>query len=245
MLINRILPVVFFLFTILIQAQEHNKYDTNGKRHGLWKGLHSETNRPRYEGTFNHGKETGIFKYFDDTKAGTVIATRDFSKGDGTCYTIFYNQKSNKVSEGVLKNKLPEGEWKYYHFESPRPMTIEYYKNGKLHGLKKVFYKDGTLAEISNYSNGILNGPYVKYAENSKLLEELNYKNGQLHGKISYYDGAGNIVSKGEYKNGRKSGYWETYKDGKLEKKEKITAYTRRVFSKDNPAEVKTKSEKK
>lgn len=124
-------------------------------------------------------------------------------------------------------------------------MTIEYYKNGKLHGLKKVFYKDGTLAEISNYSNGILNGPYVKYAENSKLLEESNYKNGQLHGKISYYDGAGNIVSKGEYKNGRKSGYWETYKDGKLEKKEKITAYTRRVFSKDNPAEVKTKSEKK
>ena len=25
-------------------------------------------------------EETGIFKYFDDTKAGSVIATRDFLK---------------------------------------------------------------------------------------------------------------------------------------------------------------------
>ena len=31
------------------------------------------------------GKETGIFKYFDDTKAGTVIATQViFLKGDGS-----------------------------------------------------------------------------------------------------------------------------------------------------------------
>ena len=57
---------------------------------------HKESNRIRYEGTFNHGKETGIFKYFDDTKAGTVIATHDFSKGDGSCYAIFYNQKEIK-----------------------------------------------------------------------------------------------------------------------------------------------------
>jgi antitoxin component YwqK of YwqJK toxin-antitoxin module len=233
------------LISVIGFSQEINQFDVQGKRHGLWKGIYEKTKRPRYEGTFNHGKETGIFKYFDDTKAGTVIATRDFSKGDGSCYTIFFNQKGKKVSEGVLKNKLPEGEWKYYHLDSDQYMTLENYKKGKLDGVKKVFYKDGTLAEESMYSNGDLNGYYKKYAENGKPLEDSNYKNGEFHGPALYYDGAGNLVFKGQYKNGRKSGYWETYEEGKLVKKEKITPYTRKVFKKDSPAEFETKYDKK
>jgi hypothetical protein len=35
-------------------------------------------------------RKQAVFKYFDDTKAGTVIATRDFSKGDGSCYTTLF-----------------------------------------------------------------------------------------------------------------------------------------------------------
>src|SRR5574343_995801 len=89
--------IIILFLTISAFAQDKiNQLDDQGNRHGLWKGTHKETNRPRYEGTFNHGKETGVFKYFDDTKAGTVIATRDFSKGDGSCYAIFYDQKDRK-----------------------------------------------------------------------------------------------------------------------------------------------------
>ena len=143
--------ILLFLLTFSVVAQEKiNQLDEQGNRHGLWKGTHKGTNRPRYEGVFSHGKETGVFNYFDDTKAGTIIATRDFSKGDGSCYAIFYDQKGNKVSEGILLNKLPEGEWKYYHFESKQLMSQEFYKNGKLEGVKKVFYKDGTEAEETN-----------------------------------------------------------------------------------------------
>src|SRR5574343_561648 len=160
--------IIILFLTISAFAQDKiNQLDDQGNRHGLWKGTHKETNRPRYEGTFNHGKETGVFKYFDDTKAGTVIATRDFSKGNGSCYAIFYDQKGNKVSEGKLVNKTPDGEWKYYHFESKTIMSIEFYKEGKLEGNRKVFYKDGTIAEDTNDKAGI------KEVKAAKLSKEL------------------------------------------------------------------------
>ena len=90
--------ILLFFLTFSTFAQDKiNQLDEQGNRHGLWKGTHKETNRPRYEGTFNHGTEIGVFKYFDDTKAGTIIATRDFSEDDGSCYAIFYDQKGINV----------------------------------------------------------------------------------------------------------------------------------------------------
>ena len=248
------IKLFFVLFSIvfIVNAQEINQLNSKGNREGLWKGIYEHSKRPRYEGFFKDGKETGIFKYFDDTKAGTVIATRDFSKGDGSCYTIFFDQKGKKVSEGVLLNKLPDGEWKYYHFQSLDTMSIENYKKGKLNGTKKVFYKNGTLAEVSNYSNGKLNDSYSKFAENGNLLEESSYKDGDLHGSVIYYDGDKNIVFKGEYKNGKKVGYWETYANGKLVSKDKVSRFTRKTFtiekSEDGkliPSEPKMNHEKK
>uniref|UniRef100_UPI00404A60EE toxin-antitoxin system YwqK family antitoxin n=1 Tax=Flavobacterium sp. TaxID=239 RepID=UPI00404A60EE len=210
--------VALFIFTscFLFSQEKINQLNTNGEREGLWKGNYEVSKRPRYEGVFNKGKEVGIFKYFDDTKAGSLIAIRDFSKGDGSCYTIFYDQKNFIVSEGTLKNKIPEGIWKYYHYQSPEIMTIEKYKAGKLNGIKEVFYKNNALAETSTYINGHIEGVYKKFGENAKLIEETNYKDGEMHGAATFYDGNGNLILKGQYKKGLRVGIWETYKDGKI-----------------------------
>ena len=251
MLIKKmIFHILSFLYCLTMFSQNDiNQFDSNGKRDGLWKGKYEKSKRPRYEGVFSHGKEIGIFKYFDDTKAGSLLALRDFSKGDGSCYVIFYNQKNDIVSEGRLVNKEPDGEWKYYHFQSTQIMNLENYKAGKLNGIKKVFYKDGSIAEISNYSNGKLEGNYKKYAENETILEDINYKNGQLNGPALYYDGKGNLSVKGQYKNDRKWGYWETYENGKLMKTEKISKETRKTFKieknakgEEVPSELKPKN---
>ncbi|MDI9258098.1 toxin-antitoxin system YwqK family antitoxin [Flavobacterium sedimenticola] len=200
---------VLFFCTLSALSQDFNKLDENGKKHGLWKGFYEESKRPRYEGTFEHGKEVGVFKFFDDTKAGTVIATRDFSANDNSCYTIFYNQKNNKVSEGKVVNKLFEGEWKYYHEDSPIVMTLEYYTNGKLNGVRKVFYRSGVLAEETTYKNGIKEGAYKSYAENGVVLEESYFKNGLNEGMATYRNATNQIVSQGLYKNGKKVGKWK------------------------------------
>lgn len=240
MLLKNIFTSLLLLVFVAMSAQsEINQFDADKKRHGPWKGYHETSNRLRYEGNFNHGVETGIFKYFDDTKDEKVIGTRDFSKNDGSCYVILYDRKGNKVSEGKLLNKVSEGDWKYYHFESKQVMTSEIYKKGKLDGIKKVFYKDGSIAEISNYSMGVLNGKYLKYAENDTLLEDSNYKNGQLHGAAIFYDGNGKVALKGEYVNGIKRGVWEMHDAGKLVKKEKVTNENRNSFNLEPSVEIK------
>ena len=121
-----------FLFSATLFSQEINKLDEKGLKDGLWKGVYETSKRPRYEGTYSHGKEIGTFKFFDDTAVGTVVATREFNTKDNSCYTIFYNQKKNKVSEGKVVNKLFEGEWKYYHEDSDKIMTLELYTKVKL-----------------------------------------------------------------------------------------------------------------
>jgi antitoxin component YwqK of YwqJK toxin-antitoxin module len=216
----------FILLTVLISAQafaqDVNKLDENGKKHGLWRGYFEESQRVKYEGTFDHGKETGIFTFYDDTKIHTVVATRDFTKGDNSAYTIFYDPKKNVVSEGNVVNKVYDGPWKYYHEASKTVMTLENYKNGKLDGKRIVNYPDGKIAEEANYVNGIQEGQYKKYTDiKGAVLEEVNYKNGQVDGIAIYRDADGSIVSKGPYVNGLKKGIWEFYKDGTLTKKQK------------------------
>lgn len=238
--------IILFLFCSLgLIAQESNQFDADGNRHGFWKGFHKESKRLRYEGTFEHGKEVGIFKYYDDTKAGTLIATRNFTDENGSCYTVFFDQKSFKVSEGELVNKKPEGLWKYYHYQSDKVMTLENYTNGELNGERIVYYKNGQIAEKDNYSKGKLNGKHFRYAENGNLIEEFEYKNGGVEGKANFYDNNGKILIKGNYKRGQKVGTWETYEDGKLKKRESAKEFSWKSFTFDNPDELRYIEDKK
>jgi antitoxin component YwqK of YwqJK toxin-antitoxin module len=170
--------MVFLLFSISFFAQnDSNKMDANGKKLGLWKGVYENSKQPRYEGTFDHDKEIGLFKFFDDSKASNLIATREFNSKDNSAYTIFYDENKNKISEGNVLNKLYEGLWIYYHKASKTIMTSENYKNGKLDGTKKINYPSGKVAEISNFKNGIRNGIYKKFSEDGIELEDSFYSN--------------------------------------------------------------------
>ena len=210
--------IAILLTSLTLYAQDFNKLDENGKKQGLWKGVYEASKRPRYEGTFEHGKEVGMFKFFDDTEAGTVIATREFNAKDNSCYTIFYNQNKNKVSEGKVVNKQFEGEWKYYHEDSLLIMTTEFYVKGKLNGVRKVFYKSEKIAEETTYKNGVKEGSYKKYAENGIVLEESIYMNDQYEGLAIFRSADNVIVAKGLFKNGKKSGMWEFTTEGKTTK---------------------------
>ena len=212
-----LLAVMFFSQNILAQT-EFNKLDVNGKKHGLWKGVFEQSKRPRYEGTFDHGKEIGVFSFYDDTKAKFIIATREFNAKDNSAYTIFYDQNKNKVSEGKVVNKLFEGQWKYYHQASKNIMTTENYSKGKLDGLRTIFYISGKVAEEINYKNNLKNGFYKKYTEKGVVLEESIFKNNNYNGLAIFRDANGDISSKGQFVNGKKSAVWQFFEKGKLVK---------------------------
>lgn len=216
---NVILFLVTMLFSVLHAQTETNKLDAKGLKHGLWKGIYEESKRPRYQGTFEHGKEIGLFQFFDDTQKGDLIASREFNTKDNSAYTIFYDQNKNKVSEGKVVNKLFEGNWKYYHYASSSIMTEESYKNGKLEGVRTVYFPNGKIAEQINYANNLKQGVYKKFSENGVVLEEAIFKNDEYDGLAIYRDIKGNLVSKGNFVQGKKSGIWEVLENGILIKK--------------------------
>ncbi|MDD2986462.1 hypothetical protein [Flavobacterium sp.] len=218
----------FLLFSqcFLFAQEKTNQIDENGTKYGPWKGYYEDTKNLKYEGVFENGKEVGVFTFYDNIKTKKIVATRDFSAKDGSCYTIIYNGKF-KVSEGKMIDKIYEGEWKFYHLRSDTLMTLEHYKKGKLHGTKKVFYNTGLLAELTTYDKGIKEGPYQKVAENGTVLEESTYKNGEYDGPVIFREAVGDNYTKGQYKNGKSIGKWYFYKNGKLVKTENRSEHKR------------------
>lgn len=209
---------LIFINMFCANAQSNsNQLDNKGNKNGPWKGFFAETKNIKYEGTFNHGKEVGVFTYYDNTKTKTIVATREFHPTENSAYTIFYDPFKNKVSEGKIVNKLYEGEWKYYHKASNTVMTIEYYTKGNLQGLRSVFYSSGKIAEEAVYKNNLKNGPYKRYTETGIIIEETNYKNNQYDWLATFRDpDNGNVVSKGKFTEGKKTGIWQFFEKGKL-----------------------------
>lgn len=192
-----------------------NTLDSKGQRHGLWYGFYDDSKILRYEGKFNHGKETGLFTYYANSDKKIVMATRNFD-AKNNAYTIFYDENKNKVSEGNMVNKLREGVWKYYHKNSKVVMTIENYKKDKLEGSRKVYYLNSILGEDVPYKNNLKEGLSKKYSKDGKLVEEAMFANDVMQGPYTVYDEKGNIVIKGQFKNDKKNGIWKYFNEGKF-----------------------------
>jgi len=212
--INLILALFIFFTSITFAQTESNKFDANGQRDGAWKGFYEDTKYLRFEGTFNHGKEVGTFTYYANAEKKIVSATRKFD-GKGNAYTIFFDEKGQKVSEGNLLNKLRQGVWKYYHRNATSIMSTENYVNDKLEGVRKVFFTDGKIAEEVPYKNGLKNGISKIYTKAGTLNEEANYLNGLLQGSYKIYDDNGVVIIKGQYKKDKKNGLWKYYDSNK------------------------------
>lgn len=210
----------FFIVSSAFAQNEINQLDANGMRHGLWQKNYDGSKQLRYEGTFEHGKEVGEFKYYCE-ECGiqpTVIIT--FNKRDNTSEVKYYTIKGKLVSEGKMVDKKRSGEWLYYHENSSEIMTRENYVNGILDGQKNTYYSNGKITEESSYKKGALEGENNYYSPEGVLIKKLKYRNDQLQGEAFYYDAFGNVVIEGFYKDGRKHGLWKYYKDGKIELEE-------------------------
>ena len=210
--------LIFTLSSTFMLAQEFNQFDSNGKRHGKWKKNFEGTEVLRYEGQFEHGKEVGMFKFYQNLENKAVLAaTRTFKKDSDIALVVFYTSTGNKVSEGAMRGKTYVGKWLYYHKNSDQLMTSEFYNNkGKLEGLRTTYYLNGNVAEKANYKNGKLDGLSQWFSGESVLIREYTYKDNMLHGAYKSYDEKGNLVLEGQYQNDYRHGIWKTYKDGKL-----------------------------
>ena len=221
--------ILLCLVTASMFAQGINQFDANGKRHGIWRKNFYNTNQPRYEGQFKHGKEIGVFKFYKLVDKKSVLsATKEFNEHDSTAQVKFFASTGKLISEGKMNGKAFIGKWTYYHHKTNAVMSTENYNDrGELDGEKLVYYENGQLAEKSNYVDGKQEGLSTIYAENGVILKEFLYENDELNGVSKYYNNKGQLVAEGAYKKGQKHGIWNYYTDGKLTKKKDFTPKSR------------------
>lgn len=216
--------IFFFCLTVSVSQEVHNQYDKSGKRHGPWRGYYDDDkSKLRYEGEFEHGNEVGLFKFYEEGLKHPV-ATILFSPGTDTVQVKYLSQSSRVISEGKMFDKKRIGVWTYYHKGSNKPMTVENYQEGQLHGEKIVYYDNGTIAEKAFYDKGTLQGQRILYSEKGVVLEQLTYVNGELHGPAKFFNGRGELVSEGVYKNDKHHGIWKYYENGKLKEQKDFSA---------------------
>jgi len=209
--------LTFSMLTVSAQTT-YNQMDANGKRHGVWKKNFKDTKQVRYEGTFNHGIETGLFKFYKLVDKKSVLsATKLFADSSGKAEVTFLTSKGKVISKGFMNGKKYIGEWIYYHHKSDKVMTKEHYNsNGQLDGEKLIYFKNGQLAERVNFLNGDRHGIVQNYSEEGILRKEFNYANGELHGVYKDFDFEGTLIVEGQFKKDKKHGRWKYYKNGKL-----------------------------
>jgi antitoxin component YwqK of YwqJK toxin-antitoxin module len=213
---------LLFLFGILFCAisgfsqSDINQMDAQGNRHGLWKKTFEGSKQIRYEGTFEHGKEVGEFKFYCESCKDKPSVVKNFTGKDGMADVKYFTIKGKLVSEGKMKDKDRIGEWVYYHEKSKSVMTRENYAKGKLEGKVTTYYTNGKITEETNYKNGIKEGENNYYSPEGVLLKKLLYREDKLQGPALHYDAYGNLVIEGFYKDDKKHGLWKYYKDGKV-----------------------------
>lgn len=226
---------IFFLFFLTLFLTETiaqgtiNQLDKNGDRHGFWKVNFDQTDQPRYEGTFEHGKEVGIFKFYKlDENKSVLSATREFIPNSADIFVKFYSSKGKLISEGQMTNKRFVGKWVYYHNKTNGVMTEEHYNDqGQLEGEKLVYYPNGQLAEKSHYVNGKIQGVSKVFSEKGVLIKEFTYNDDMLHGMSKYYDADGKMLAEGAFRNDQKHGIWKFYENGVLKEEKDFTVYSK------------------
>lgn len=228
-----ILSLFFFLFFSAEGFSQKvddkvNAVDKDGKRHGNWKKYY-KNGRLRYTGNFIHGKEVGVFMYFDMTNSDQPTIIKVFSENSNIAKVEHQTTKGVLKSMGNMDGRNRVGKWKYF-FPSGKVLSEENYVNGKLDGLLVNYYTNGKITEETYYKNGLKNGISKKYTDEGNLLEEVNYTANKPHGIAKFYDLKGNLKETGNYKNGKREGRWEFFVDGEaVSKKDKHNRKTHSI----------------
>jgi antitoxin component YwqK of YwqJK toxin-antitoxin module len=93
------------------------------------------------------------------------------------------------------------------------------YKNGKIHGILKKYYKSGRIWSEIPYVYGKPSGISKEYYETGELKKEKQFKNGQTNYISRSYHKNGNIKAEVPYSNGDINGHIKWYYEtGELER---------------------------
>jgi len=114
---------------------------------------------------------------------------------------IDYYLDGKKQGEGNFKNGKVDGVRKMYY---PNGQTLmeRVYSSGLENGLEKEYYEDGTLKQKGDFLNGKENGVWEMFHPNGQLKQKVLFDNGELIGESIGYYSTGKINFTEKFNNG-------------------------------------------
>ncbi len=217
----------------LLVLDEH--YDTKGKLDGaftMWR----DRKIPRVQGTYDHGKKTGTWSWFD--RNNNKEREGDFA--DGKKAGAWFEWYENKLSfSGSYTDGKPDGEFVYYDKAGTELGRFEIHDGT---GTMLTFYPNKKPSSKAHYVDGLMTGVYQeltlrgrvvvegRYASDKKhgwwrewndlgaaglqLQLEQHWRWGKLDGQVKKYEN-GKLAVVSTYKNGKAEGPYTEYRDGK------------------------------
>ena len=220
--------VVFQLFLITSmgfgQTQgDGNKTDSKGRKQGKWVKFHEDTEKKRYEGTFENNIPIGKFTYYYLT--GEVSAVTVFINDHKTAYTRMYHLNGKVMAAGKYIDQKKDSAWLSFN-DRNEIISKENYVDGKLNGEIVVYYPSDPAKgkvkryEITDYLNGLKHGKWIQFFSTGRVKAEGVYKDGNYDGRLKWYHSNGKVEIDGYYKHAVKNGYWKYYEvDGEFKRK--------------------------
>lgn len=136
--------------------------------------------------TYKNGKKHGVAKEYRTNGKPRTVESYINGKLDGKA--TYYHTNGKIMGKEMYKNGNLEGTSTFYHSNGKVHYINKYDQNGKLHGVKKHWYDDGSFQSSVTYKHGIKHGPYLEhvYAFNEKTIYKGKYINGEEHPIVTH-----------------------------------------------------------
>ncbi|MBL7111681.1 MAG: hypothetical protein ISS19_07045 [Bacteroidales bacterium] len=204
------------LIPVTLAAQEMspdtiwNQTDMNGYKQGYWKKYY-DTGVLRYKGFFSDNRPLGhLTRYYE---SGGKMADIEYPADGITSYATLYYQNGSLAAEGKFINQEKDSLWKYYSYYSNSLSYEETYASGKKHGVSKVYYDNGQVAQAIMWKNDLKHGPWKQFYEDSSVRLVSQHENDEMEGKYQVFNNDGTLIIDGAYHQDQKVNTWKYYLD--------------------------------
>lgn len=126
-------------------------------------------------GYYQDGKKSGSWVEYDQNNMIKSVTTYVNGKREGITLEFNNNQI---VRQYLSHNDRRHGE--YVEYNGVRIREVRHYEAGKMEGVTRIYYDNGTLMEESHYANGLRDGVSKWFDQAGNLSIQYEYNKGEL-----------------------------------------------------------------
>lgn len=211
---GRIITLLTYRNGFIYSEERINRYDSNGKRTGVWRDMYSAT-VVKEDGNWTNGLRNGVFKFYN--KRGELEKLEKYEDGVlvvDEASTAILDIREDYYDDGKIKSSGP------YRSGRKQGNFREYDKSGNENG-GALYDEDVKIGEGMIDSLGRRIGKWKLFYPEGELRAEGEYVRGMKEGQWTYFYGNGQKEQKGVYRDDLPVGQWQWFfANGKMHRDE-------------------------